>query len=272
MNGYALSDYRDFEKKWHLVTVRFRHDKGELRFVYANDLANETLLSGKIDYPDGSVFAKIGRLTGEDPLFSSSAVPQKIQRYQFMVRNKVKNKDTDGWDYAIFDPQGNTLSEDPVAESKACFACHQIAASRGQVFSQAMSAFSQSLPTAPKWSAVDQANHFEQIKAATLPGKIHEKIPAKFTSVDSLQGAVREHLFQGTLEEIIPTLVKQVIQVHRPALLISRSGSEYSIVWSEKKSCTENGKIGQTFKVVRSVPPGIDRPGILLPLTMLVLS
>src|SRR6185436_10943563 len=57
MNGYKLSDFPDFEKKWKLVTVRFRKDTGEMRFTYANDLAFENLQKGVIDYPDGAIFA-----------------------------------------------------------------------------------------------------------------------------------------------------------------------------------------------------------------------
>ena len=59
MNGISLKDYRGFDKKWKLVTVRYRKDTGEMRFVYANPLAEKTLMSGKTDYPDGAVFAKV---------------------------------------------------------------------------------------------------------------------------------------------------------------------------------------------------------------------
>lgn len=45
MNGISLEQYRDFWQSWHLVTVRYRSDVGEQRFVYANDLAYEGLKS-----------------------------------------------------------------------------------------------------------------------------------------------------------------------------------------------------------------------------------
>ena len=97
MSGYTFNDYRDFQKNWKLVTVRYRKDTDEMRFTYANDLAYSTLMSGKTDYPDGAVFAKIGFKTEPDPAFSSSAVPSGIRRYQFMVRDSKKHTSTNGW-------------------------------------------------------------------------------------------------------------------------------------------------------------------------------
>ena len=91
MNGYKLSDYEGFEKKWRLVTVRYRKDTGEMRFTYANPKAWNALLKRSKDYPDGAVFAKIGIITMEDPAFPSSAVPAGTRRYQLMVRNKKKH-------------------------------------------------------------------------------------------------------------------------------------------------------------------------------------
>ncbi|MGZ3806061.1 MAG: hypothetical protein ACXVB4_17735, partial [Pseudobdellovibrionaceae bacterium] len=37
MNGIVFKNYIGFEKKYKLVTVRYRTDSGEQRFVYAND-------------------------------------------------------------------------------------------------------------------------------------------------------------------------------------------------------------------------------------------
>lgn len=73
MNGYSLSQFPDFIKKWHFVTVRYRKDAHEMRFSYANDKAWETLQAGAKKYPDGAVFAKLGIMTQEDLAFSASA-------------------------------------------------------------------------------------------------------------------------------------------------------------------------------------------------------
>src|SRR4051812_40536000 len=97
MSGVRLQDFRDFEKKWHLVTVRYRKDTAELRFTYANDIAWEALNRHSLDYPEGAVFGKIGVATQSDLSFASSSVPSGARRYQFMVRNKEKYQDTNGW-------------------------------------------------------------------------------------------------------------------------------------------------------------------------------
>ncbi len=103
MNGFLFSDFGQFEKNWKLVTVRYRQDTGELRFTYANPKAWKAMSSGKAEYPDGSIFAKTGYMTDDDPSFTSSKIPSGSRRYQFMVKNKKKYKDQDGWGYALFD-------------------------------------------------------------------------------------------------------------------------------------------------------------------------
>ncbi|MGZ3743153.1 MAG: cytochrome P460 family protein, partial [Pseudobdellovibrionaceae bacterium] len=136
MNGIVFKNYIGFEKKYKLVTVRYRTDSGEQRFVYANDIAFKALQKGSTNYPDGAVFAKIGVATKDDPAFLSSKVPGGPQRIQLMVRNKKKYKETGGWGYALFSPRGHTFSNDLQVETKACYACHQLVPDRGQVFSQ----------------------------------------------------------------------------------------------------------------------------------------
>ena len=69
MNGISFNEYKDFPKKWQLVTIRFRKDTGEMRLTYANESAMKTLQSGSINYPDGAVFAKTGVHTGMDDQF-----------------------------------------------------------------------------------------------------------------------------------------------------------------------------------------------------------
>ncbi len=54
MDGIRFADYVDFHKKWKIVTFTYRSDLHELRVVYANPLAYETLAKGSTDYPDGA--------------------------------------------------------------------------------------------------------------------------------------------------------------------------------------------------------------------------
>lgn len=80
MNDISMDQYPEFEKNWKLVTVRYREDSGELRFVYANDLAYQSMQELNPKYPEGSVFAKIGLLSEDDPQFS---------QFQGSFRNKT---------------------------------------------------------------------------------------------------------------------------------------------------------------------------------------
>ncbi len=127
MNDIKLGDYTDFEQKWPLITVRYRTDTTEMRFTYANPIADTVLKTGGTDYPDGAVFAKIGLMTADDPEFVSSKVPSGAKRFQFMVRDKVKYAATGGWGYAVFgaaqdaNAPARNAKEDAVTIA-ACFA------------------------------------------------------------------------------------------------------------------------------------------------------
>ena len=246
MNGYSLKDFPDFQKKWRLVTVRFRHDSDELRFIYANDLAYQTLTDGKTDYPEGAVFAKIGFKTVADPLFESSAVPSGAKRYQLMVRDKKKHPESGGWAYAIFDSQGLTLNEDPVQQTQACVACHRIADSRGQVFSLPMNFQVGQFSLFPSFTGSTTQFKFVKLNRSALPRFVKNKIPSRFKQIDSLQGDLQKHLFQGTFNEVRPLLALQAKNEKRPAILISESGTQYSIVLPELngKECSDAGGKG----------------------------
>lgn len=203
MNGYSLKDFKGFESKWKMVTVRFRKDTQELRWVYANDLAYKTLVSGKTDYPDGAVFAKIGVLTYDDPQFPSSAVPMGTRRYQLMVRNSKKHADTGGWGYALFDLNGKTFNEDPKKAAMACYACHRVVENRGQVFSQP---FRLAAEAKTGMAFLSNAKGYRKLtfvwlEVEKLPTAIRDLLPPGTKRVRNLDDALLvQNLFQGTLD------------------------------------------------------------------------
>lgn len=244
MFGYRLSDYRDFEKKWHPVTVRYRKDTGELRFVYANDLAWKALNAHQTNYPDGAVFAKIAAATETDSAFPSSLQPSKTRRYQFMVRNKSRHKDTDGWGYALFDSAGRTFDENPESMVKACAACHQLAASRGFVFSVPAELSPFLVDKTPDPPRPQTSVQFSDTSVDSLPKTLRDLIPREFSAVRLLQGPMRVQLFQGTLDEIRPLLAREAIQTQKPAALISENNARFSIVFVDRQMACEPGQIG----------------------------
>lgn len=232
MSGYTLRQFGKFEKNWHLVTVRFRKDTGELRFTYANPLAWKTLKQNKTDYPDGAIFAKIGRMTQGDPDFPSSAVPSGAVRIQFMVRNLAKHAATDGWGYALFDARGKIFADRPEAQPSACAACHRIVRDRGEVFSQIMGELAH--PTDRPASWISQIR-FEDRQLGSLPPRLREALPSSTKTVRSITGELTRHLFGGTLDEMQPTLTEESIRSDKPAVLVSEDGSSFSAVFREDR-------------------------------------
>ena len=246
MNGYKLKDFENFEKNWKLVTVRHREDTKEMRFTYANDIAWEALASGKTDYPKGAVFAKIGFSTNVDPIFESSIVPSGARRYQFMVRDVEKFKETDGWGYALFNSDGRTFNGEPHSNSLACAACHKVAQSRGYVFSQLASFSPFKEKTAkPKAQTTEKVDlngpiQFQRTKAATLPIEVVRLLPDRQGEVDAMTGSLKEHIFEGTLNEIIPMLIQNTLKSKRPSVLANDKGDMFSLAYiddSPKQNC-----------------------------------
>ncbi|MBC7713824.1 MAG: cytochrome P460 family protein [Rhizobacter sp.] len=254
MNEIKYSDYKNFDKKWKLVTVRFRQDTEEMRFTYANPLAFKTLKNGMTDYPDGAVFGKVGLMTGADPLFESSLVPMGARRYQLMVRNKNKYKEQNGWGYALFDERGFPFPEDHKTQVVACAACHVVAEERGYVFSQIAD---MNLRVKHDEGVLkDQKNKkkiiFTMVPRSELAENILKVIPEKFKFIRVLSGEMASNLFQGTLEEIRPTLSQEVFQSKRPALLKSLDSLRFSLVFPENLGslCNKNEKSGMYMKSI----------------------
>lgn len=263
MNGIRLSQFKDFEKNWQLVTTRFRRDSGEMRITYANDIAWQYMQKGVTDYPDGAVFAKIGLMTQDDPDFTSSAVPSGTKRYQFMVRDKKKFAETTGWGYAIFTPDGRTIfsKEDEHIESLACSACHEMVPHRGYVFSQpmALAAGTSTLPVAKP--ATWNLTSFSTVKVMTLPRLVREHIPAGVTEIRRVRGAFEKNVFGGTMGEIRPTLIKEVMRTRTPAALVSEKSTLFalSFIHPEKAECEAHGKKGLTIVSLHATGKANDK-------------
>jgi hypothetical protein len=263
MNGYSLSQFPDFIKNWHFVTVRYRKDTGEMRLTYANDKAWNVLKEGKIDYPDGAVFAKIGMGTRDDPAFTSSLVPGGAKRYQLMVKDKKKHKDAGGWGYALFDEAGRTFEEDPEKQIAACHACHQLVENRGYVFSQPMMlevGHSMAIASSQNPPLGMEKIEYKTKKVSDLPPVVRRAVMNSFRQVrvinyPSLENAV----FQGTIDEIRPALGKEALRANMPAVLINERGTRFSMVTAlvkEEPCIMEDGRKGTPMQAVFTIKPG----------------
>ncbi|MGO9545224.1 MAG: cytochrome P460 family protein [Rhodomicrobium sp.] len=273
MNGYRIDQFGDFTKKWHFVTVRFRRDTGEQRFVYANDIAWKALLEHSKDYPDGAVFAKIAVATSEDSSFVDSSVPSGSKRVQFMVKDRKKHKATDGWGYAVFNSQGLVAIAEPQDKaSEACNACHQVMRNKGLVFAEPMGEIFPSQAQAVQPVALNQPPAdipFITVDRAILPAFVQKEIPPSLKQVRMLGGPMPEHVFHGTIYEAMPLIQAEAARSNMAALLVGKNGTpEFSLAWPTgltdpaTKPCTLPGRAkgvlvtgGHTVTYPQS-PPG----------------
>lgn len=256
MNSVKLEDFKGFERNWKLVTVRFRKDTDEMRWTFANDLAWKTLESGSIDYPDGAIFAKIGIKTNEDSQFPSSSVPQGARRYQFMIRGKEEYKDTGGWNYALFDVNGLTFPENPKTVAQACFACHKIVENRGQIFSQPFE-LAPFVKVAFLTNAKGFANiTFNWVNVSTLPNTVKFLLPKKTKRVRAVSNDVLiKNIFQGTLDEIKPSLEREAYESKAPALLISEDSKKFSLIYmTNLDSCKKDRSFTSVMSKIDGSP------------------
>ncbi len=259
MNGIELGQYGDFTKEWRLVTVRHRKDTGEMRFTYANPLAWKAL-QARAAYPDGAVFAKIGYKTGSDPAFDSSIVPSGARRYQYMVRDSKRYKDTGGWGYAVFKADGELFQDEDVpTQTLSCHACHEIVPERHYVFSSPIefAPFAKDVDPIPSrgvsWTELPPKS-WKKVLAAALPRGQRQ--------LQIIDGKVRSYFFGGTLDEVTPLLLNRLkLKPSIAAGFVSLDQETFKLAWMEAgKECSE----GQmSFRVVerrRDWPDSLKTP------------
>ena len=219
-NGIHGRDYLDFEKKWKLITVRYRTDNGEQRFIYANDLAYNALQKGVKTYPDGAIFTKIAVKTLDDPDFVDSKVPSGSVRMQVMIHDQKKYAASAGWGYAIFAPDGSVMPSPQTQQeaAAACDACHRIVEkSRGGVFAQ-MANLRGKVPTPDAGAPSDKVS-FRYADIGELPESLRPFLPEKIKATRFLEGPLRDKMFTGTFNEATPQLIAEAIHAGVPAVL-----------------------------------------------------
>lgn len=251
MNGHRFEEFANFQKNWHLVTVRYRKDTGEMRITYANEPAWKALLAGETDYPDGAIFGKVGLMTMQDPAFESSAVPEGARRYQFMIRDRKKYAETNGWGYALFNDRGMRFpsSQTDHEEVLACDACHQGVKERGYVFSQLMPL---DIDPANKDTIIRRTTKtaplsFETVEYGRLPQRVQSVLPREYMMARRMTGAMVEKIFQGTIDEIRPALIKEALTANLPAVLTQEDGTLFAMVYPTVPCVTQDKKNGMSM-------------------------
>lgn len=235
MNGINFNDYQNFSKKWSLITVRYREDSKELRFTYANQLATKQLDSRTPKYPDGAMFAKISYSLESDPTFPSSLNPARINRFQFMRKDKNKYKDTAGWGYALFTPDGTLFDEDIPTKTNACLSCHQLVKERDYVFSRII----ENLST-PNDLSLHKLITFKAKQKAKIKGEAAGLIK-EVEQVESLEEPFIDKHFSGTFDEVIPLLIQRAHLTDKPAIFYIDE-KNFSLVRPLNERCPNKAK------------------------------
>jgi hypothetical protein len=252
MNGIIFKQYARFEQKWKLVTVRYRKDNNEMRFVYANPIAWKAIQKGRSEYPDGSILAKVAYLSRPDPAFESSLGPGESRRIQFMVKNKKRYREYHGWGYALFNSYGEINPEPVNDQINACSSCHAVIPERDFVFSWPIN-------NKPK-SQINlfKLNHKEVALTDLLPEQV-AVIPKNFQKVLKIESTLTKKVFQGTLDELQPALARHSVQNRLPVVFISDDKKKYTIIYPEDLSieCNDEGVKGLFVVSITSMPGNI---------------
>jgi hypothetical protein len=248
----ATSGFDGFWQTWQPVTVRYRADIDEQRFVYANELAWAALQQGSHDFPDGAAFAKVGFTTSVDSLFPSSLVPGHAVRYQVMIKDRARYARTRGWGYSLYLENGRPPEEDPATTVAACAACHELAASRGYVFSLPTHAGVGGGATPPTLSA-QPALSFETAPALKFP-QLQGELPAHSTSVRLVSGALAKTVFAafgGPVHELQPALAVEAQRSGLPAGAVSDTGTAwvFAFVVPGAAQCKVGPRPGRLMRV-----------------------
>jgi hypothetical protein len=232
MNGIDPKTAAAFWDTWHQVTVRFRQDSGEQRFIYANDIAWAALNRGSATMPDGAMFGKVAFTTTMDPAFPNSVEPKVPTRIQLMRKDSRRYPQANGWGYALYLVKHATKVDDEAVVATACHACHALVADRDYIFSSPVflpRARQEKEPSSPRF--LDQ---FKPVPAAALP--TFSRGVAAFFQVQGPLYYLRMPLFSGSLDESINPLLAATRVTGHTYLLADEEHRHFLLVKSQAPS------------------------------------
>lgn len=121
--------WRSFIHVKSMVIPDKSHGLYGFHHIYVNRKGLETLKKGGA-YPEGSVFigAFYDVVTEKD-----GSIHQGKKLYTVYMKKDAKAKETGGWSYAAFDPEGKLFEKD---YKKECYDCHTGAKDTDFVFSK----------------------------------------------------------------------------------------------------------------------------------------
>ena len=144
-NGIALSEFKGYES-WQLIATSVAGNDGCgtstvgcMKAIVGNSVMIKAYRDGIPEngkpVPDGAAMAKIEWLKESDANSPYEVmVPGANTEVGFMLKDSKRFRDTDGWGYATFQPDGKSgafkaKSNDPTLAKTLCHTCHTNGAS-----------------------------------------------------------------------------------------------------------------------------------------------
>lgn len=260
-DGLNLPAYAKFWEDWRLVTVRFRRDNGEQRFVYANPAAIEAMRSRAKVYPDGAMFGKVAFEVGSDASFPNSEEPRRFTRIQLMKKDSKRYKDSDGWGYAIYTAGSGVPYAAERTTVTACHACHRLVPERDFVFSSPSFMGNGHVPSA--MYSPSFKSRFKDQEVARLTA-FQRSALARVTGGDSLPipPAVRSlalDLFIGSVNESVGALSRFASEDGRVYALWDDQHRQFAI--ARPLPATRACRTRTRFAITVGAPASLPRDG-----------
>ena len=258
-NGINLSDIlKNFDRNFTFVSTHYREDKFEIRLIYANKLGMEGLKSKNLKFKDGAIFYKVVFPTLHDPNFDASLVPeaQPIVR-QIMVHNKQKYKKYNGWGYAVFTENAETLPGDPDATLDTCYACHQLVEGRNNIFSYPIQTITPNSKIASTHYTKDEVANSKNLSVKLFNFKIESfnsltsdqksLVSQKTKEINIMDGDILKMDFSGYMSELSSFLVNKTRENGLPSFAGKSFENQqmfiYSFIDFDSNECKGSDKL-----------------------------
>ena len=132
--GLSFKEIEGYQN-YQIVASHFRKDKNEIRYILANPVAYNAIRAEKSVMPDGSKIVKIGWSVNDMGSFPAALEANKIERVEYMIKDKTKHTESDGWGYARFVKKDGKYSAWG-GDIQSCVSCHAVVKSNDAVFTK----------------------------------------------------------------------------------------------------------------------------------------
>lgn len=235
--------FDDFWLDWKLVTVRYKIDGNEMRFIYVNKIGAEAIAKGVYPYPKGTVFAKIGAEAVHDPIFDNSLIPGPIGRVQIMLKKPGDPNARDGWVYGLY-MQEKYLGHLSKEDIDDCHACHVVAKSRDMIFAQPFPVAPSVAPPAAGAGSAGLRARFKTTSVDALAKLTRRLVLHEVPGTKDVM-ALTMPAFEGTMFEMREVLARFAREGRTVYVLNNEDSTNVLMAIPGKNMCVKMGEIMQ---------------------------